>query len=250
MFVRLIAHRGDFRDDLLVDEIGDLFFERGAVDVERNFRDDELLAVALHLLHADASAQLEAAFAGGEIIFDALDAADEIRRSENPAPLMNFINSGIVMSGLSICAQMPSMTSPRLCGAMFVAMPTAMPVPPLTSRFGKRGGENPRLGETFVVVRDEIHRVLLHVLHQRRAEMRQPRLGVTHRRRRIVFDGTEIALAVHELLAHRPRLRHVHERRINHRFAVRMVVAGGVAADLRALVSACVPGTATSSCIA
>ena len=31
-------------------------------------------------------------------------------------PLMNFINSGMVMSGLSICAQMPSMTSPRLWG--------------------------------------------------------------------------------------------------------------------------------------
>ena len=84
MLVRLVAHRGNFRDDLFVDEVRDLFFERGAVDVERNFRDDELLAVALHLLHADAPAQLEAALAGREIILDALDAADEIRRSENP----------------------------------------------------------------------------------------------------------------------------------------------------------------------
>ena len=33
-----------------------------------------------------------------------------------------------------------SMTSPRLCGGMFVAMPTAMPWLPLTSRFGKRAG--------------------------------------------------------------------------------------------------------------
>ena len=65
---------------------GDLLFERRAVDVERNFRDDELLAVALHLLHADAPAQLDAALAGREIILDALDAADESRRSENPGP--------------------------------------------------------------------------------------------------------------------------------------------------------------------
>ena len=36
-------------------------------------------------------------------------------------------------------------------------------------------------------------------------------------------------------LAHRPRLGHVHERRVNHRFAVRMIITAGVAADFRAL---------------
>ena len=55
-------------------------------------------------------------------------------------PLMNFINCAMVMAGLSIWAQMPSTTSPRLCGAMFVAMPTAMPVPPLTMRLGNADG--------------------------------------------------------------------------------------------------------------
>ena len=33
-----------------------------------------------------------------------------------------------------------SIVSRRLCGGMFVAMPTAMPDEPLTSRFGKRAG--------------------------------------------------------------------------------------------------------------
>ena len=33
-----------------------------------------------------------------------------------------------------------SMVSPRLCGGMFVAMPTAMPCEPFTSRLGKRAG--------------------------------------------------------------------------------------------------------------
>ena len=88
-------------------------------------------------------------------------------------------------------------------------------------QIGKRGGENRRLGAGFVVVGDEIHRVLVHVLHQRRAEMRHARLGVTHGGGRIAFDGTEVALAIHEPFAHGPRLRHVDERRINHRFARR-----------------------------
>ena len=33
-----------------------------------------------------------------------------------------------------------SITSPRLCGGMLVAMPTAMPPAPLTSRLGNRAG--------------------------------------------------------------------------------------------------------------
>ena len=99
----------------------------------------------------------------------------------------------------------------------------------------KGGRENGRLGPRLVVVRDEIDRVLVHVGHERGAEMRHARFGVTHGRRRIAFDRAEVALAIDERLAHRPRLGHVHERRINHRFAVRVIVTARVAANLRAL---------------
>ena len=40
----------------------------------------------------------------------------------------------------SMMAQVASMISPRLCGGMLVAMPTAMPVDPLSSRFGRAAG--------------------------------------------------------------------------------------------------------------
>ncbi|MCG0900125.1 hypothetical protein IMAU10572_02633 [Lactiplantibacillus plantarum] len=33
------------------------------------------------------------------------------------------------------------MTSAKLCGGMFVVIPTAIPVAPLTSKFGKRAGK-------------------------------------------------------------------------------------------------------------
>ena len=39
-------------------------------------------------------------------------------------------------SGCLIRWRAAAMTSPRLCGGMFVAMPTAIPDEPLTSRFG------------------------------------------------------------------------------------------------------------------
>jgi len=42
--------------------------------------------------------------------------------------------------GLSIIIRQASITSPRLCGGMFVAMPTAIPEEPLTRRFGYFAG--------------------------------------------------------------------------------------------------------------
>ena len=55
-------------------------------------------------------------------------------------PLMCFISPSTSSSGSSISATTASIVSPRWCGGMFVAMPTAIPVEPLTSRFGKRDG--------------------------------------------------------------------------------------------------------------
>jgi len=44
------------------------------------------------------------------------------------------------MSGSSMIAIVASTTSPRWCGGMFVAMPTAMPDEPLISRLGSLEG--------------------------------------------------------------------------------------------------------------
>ena len=49
-------------------------------------------------------------------------------------------SSSRVASGFSSAHSAPVETSRRLCGGMFVAMPTAMPTEPLTRRFGNRAG--------------------------------------------------------------------------------------------------------------
>ncbi|CAB4567265.1 unannotated protein [freshwater metagenome] len=51
-------------------------------------------------------------------------------------PGTNFINCLTVAVGFSIKCLVAAITSPRLCGAIFVAIPTAIPDPPLTKRFG------------------------------------------------------------------------------------------------------------------
>ena len=98
----------------------------------------------------------------------------------------------------------------------------------------ERGGEDGGLRGGFVVVGDEINGVLAHVLHERRAQVGQAGLRVTHGGGRVALDAAEVALAVHEALAHDPRLGHVDHRGIDDGLAVGMVVARGVAADLGA----------------
>ena len=56
-------------------------------------------------------------------------------------PGMTFISSSVVASGLSMSIHVASMASPRLWGGMLVAMPTAMPDEPFTSKLGKRAGK-------------------------------------------------------------------------------------------------------------
>ena len=58
------------------------------------------------------------------------------------------------------------MTSPRLCGGMLVAMPTAMPAEPLTSRFGNARRHDRRLVFLLVVVRLEVDGFLVDVGQQ------------------------------------------------------------------------------------
>jgi len=100
-------------------------------------------------------------------------------------------------------------------------MPTAMPVAPLTSRFGNAAGKT--VGSV---------RVSSYVGHQRRAEMGHARFGVPHCRWWIAFNGSKISLAVDQRFAHCPRLRHVDKRRVNHRFTMRVIITAGIAADL------------------
>ena len=56
-------------------------------------------------------------------------------------PLIYFISPFVVISGFLINATVPSITSDTLCGGMFVAIPTAIPVVPLIKRFGSVAGK-------------------------------------------------------------------------------------------------------------
>ena len=138
-------------------------------------------------------------------------------------------------SGSSIRATVASMISPRLCGGMLVAMPTAMPPAPLTSRFGYCAGQDGGLVAALVVVRPEVDRVLVDVGQQRVGDLGEPGFGVAHRRRRIAVHRAEIALPVDQRQAHAEVLRHADQGVVDRGIAVRVVLAHHVADDQRRL---------------
>ena len=151
------------------------------------------------------------------------------------------IRSSIESPGLSISATQASITSPRLCGGMLVAMPTAMPPAPLTRRLGKRAGMHHRLAFGIIVIGLKVDGILVEILDQRPRHALEPHLGVAHRRRRIAIDRTEVPLPVDQRQAHGKILRHAHQCVVHRLIAVRMIFADHVADHARGLAIRFVP---------
>ena len=101
-----------------------------------------------------------------------------------------------------------------------------------------------RLLSAAVVVGREVDGVLVDVAHHLHGERRHARLGVAHRGRRVVARRPEVALALHQRVAQRPRLRQAHEGVVDRAVAVRVVVAHHVADDAGALGEAAVRSVA------
>ena len=104
--------------------------------------------------------------------------------------------------------------------------------------------QNPRLLVALVVGGLKIHRVPVDVAQQEHRGARQPRLGITHRRRRIAIHRAEIPLPLDQPHPHGPALRHAHQRVVNRGIAVRMEIAHHLADHLGGFAERLVGGVA------
>ncbi len=96
----------------------------------------------------------------------------------------------------------------------------------------------------LVEVGDEVDSFFFEIGENVFRDFRQARFGVPHGRRGIAVDGAEVTLAVDQRIAHVEVLRDADEGGIDYGFAVRVIVAGGVAADLGAFAVATIGGEA------
>ncbi len=82
IFIRLVAHITDAFDFFFGDEFSDAGNEIGAVNVIRNFRDDDLLLAGLGFFGVGFAADAHDPFAGAQITFDAFAACDRAASRE------------------------------------------------------------------------------------------------------------------------------------------------------------------------
>ena len=89
---------------------------------------------------------------------------------------------------------------------------------------GHLGRHDARLRQRVVEVVHHVDGVLLQVVHDVLAHLRQAALSVTHGSGRVAVHAAEVALSVHQCVAHVPVLCHAHQCAVDARVAVRVIL--------------------------
>src|SRR5262249_36070705 len=76
IFIGLVPHRGNVCDDLFVHQFGDSLNQQRPIYVVRYLSDHNLFAAAFDLFKTDFATHFETAATRGEIVLDALQAAN------------------------------------------------------------------------------------------------------------------------------------------------------------------------------
>ncbi len=208
-----------------------------------DFGDDDILAVLAGFLDGGFGAHDEAAAAGAIGGFNAFPARDisACRKIRARNDLHHFLERGVGLldqedGGIHDFAQVVR----RNVGGHADGDAAGA----VDEKIRNTRRENHGLFAGLIEVRDEIDSFLLKVSENVFRNFGQPRFRVPHGRRGIPVDGAEVPLAVNQGVAHVEVLRLAHERGIDDRFAVRVVVAGSVAANLGAFAVAAIGGQA------
>ena len=235
--VGLVTQVADVRDLLVVDEVGDLRDQPAVAALlhgERELGDDQRLLALADLLDAHAGAHAHAASAGLVGVTDPGVADDDAAgREVGPLDVAHELVVGdvrVVDVGDDRIGDLAQVVR-RDVGRH--ADRDAGRAVDEQVREARR--QDQRLLVVAVVGRGEVDRVLVEVAQHLHRQAREPRLRVAHGRRGVVVDGAEVPLPVDERVAHGEVLRHAHERVVDRRVAVRVVLAHHVADDRGAL---------------
>src|SRR5438128_8150774 len=236
-----IADIGNAFDLLVLDQFGDALDELGLVHLVRNFSDDDIFAILAGFLDGGFRAHGKAAAAIFVSGFDAF-AAGNVRAGRK-------IRAGNDLHHfLERCVRF---FDEQNCGVHDFAQVVRRNVRRHTDGDAARAvnqqirdarRENDRLFAGLVEVRNEINGLFFEVGENVFGNFGEPRFGVPHGGWRIAVHGAEISLTVNQGVAHVEVLRETHQRGINHCFAVRVIVAGSVAADFCAFAVAAIRG--------
>ncbi len=198
-------------------------------DVVGQRGDDQALAARRDVLDRRGGPHLEGAAAGPVGVADAAQAVDVAAGRQ--VGTRDEVHQ-VVERRVGVFQQAPrgGHDLDQVVGAMLVAMPTAMPVEPLTSRLGNADPRTDRLGLLAVVVGREVDRVLVDRLHHQHRRVGQAGLGVAHGGRQVV-GRAEVAVAVDQRQPHRERLGLADQRVVDRAVAVGVELTHDLADD-------------------
>ncbi len=232
--VAFVANVGDAFDLFVLDQVGDVFDQARFVDLIGELGDDDVLAIFAALFDGGLGAHLEGAAAGLVGLLDAFAAVDVAAGGKIGAgdELHHFFQIGFGLfdqqdGGFDDFFQIVR----RNVGGHADGDAGGA----VDEQVGNARGQDDRFLFAFVEIGDEIDGFFFDVREHFLGDFRKARFGVTHGRGRIAVHGAEVALAVHQRVAHVEILREADQRVVDGSVAVRMELAEDFADDLGAL---------------
>ncbi len=232
VFGRFIAHVGNQREFLVVEQLGQLLDQARLLHQPGNFGDDDDIrpAAGVFLLPARAHAERAApgivGFRNRRRRIDD-DAADGEVRALDPFQQRAAARFRVVDQIKRGVAQLRHVV--RRDGGRHADGDALRAV---GEQIGKRRRQHHRLAAGAVISRAEIDRVFVDAVEQQARDFGEARLGVAHGGGVIAVDVAEIALPVDQRIALREILRQPHQRVVDRLVAVRMEIAHHVADHL------------------
>ena len=241
VLVRLVAQLRDALDALFLDQLGDLLDQPRLVQLVGDLGDDDGVATARVVGdHLGARPHVDAPAPGAVGLDDAQAAVDDAAGREVRA--RDDLDQVVDLERRVV--------DQRQAGPDHLAEVVRRDIGRHADRDARGAvdqqvrdarGQHRRDHLGAVVVRHEVHGFLVEVRQQLVRDLAHADLGVAHGRRRVAVDRAEVALPVDQHVAHGERLRHAHDRVVDRRVAVRVVLTDHVTHDARGLLVGLVP---------
>ena len=214
----------------LVHQRRNLFHQTGFVESEGNFPDDDGLQALLALFHLHAAAHLHGAASRAVGVVQALARIDKARRREvRPLDEVHQVLDAALRMLQQIVqrvAEFPQVVRRNIGGHAYGN--TGRTVEQQVGHLGRKHG---RFLQRIVIVGQEIDGFLIQIRQKLACQTRHAHFGVTHGGGGVAVQRAEVALPVHQRIAHGKILRHAHKRVVYRRVAVRVILTDNVADD-------------------
>ena len=226
--VRLIPQVGDTLQPLVMDLVGYVLNELPLVHLIGKLGDDDAGAVLAVLLKLGAGADDHLAPAGGIGLADAAAAHDDAPGGKvRPGDVLHQV----VQSGLRVIQHADAGVDDlrQVMGRDVGGHAHGNAAAAVDQQVGETGGQDPGFLPGFVKVGVPVHGILLNIPQHFVGDFGKPGLGITVGGRRVAVHGAEVAVAVHQHIAHGEVLSQAHHGVVNGGVAMGMVAAQHVA---------------------